>query len=120
MSFFLRQADVVARLLLHAGQPVILAARKVDYNCPARLNRRRRLKPAHLSSQVTFLPTVHPDIYHLDSQDELQGEPLRSAVNELGRLALEGDASSIVRLLDELIPGSEVRCTPPPELTSID
>lgn len=68
----------------------------------------------------TFLPTVHPDIYHLDSQDELQGEPLRSAVNELGRLALEGDASSIVRLLDELIPGSEVRCTPPPELTSID
>lgn len=68
----------------------------------------------------TFQPTAHPDIYHLESQDELQGEELRRAVNELGRLALEGDAPSIVRLLDDLIPGSEVRCTPPPELTSID
>lgn len=68
----------------------------------------------------TFQPTAHPDIYHLDTQDELQGEELRRAVNELGRLALEGDAPSIVRLLDDLIPGSEVRCTPPPELTSID
>jgi len=68
----------------------------------------------------TFQPTPHPDIYHLDVQDELHGEELRRAVNELGRLAQEGDASSIIRLLDELIPGSEVRCTPPPELTSID
>lgn len=68
----------------------------------------------------TFQPTPHPDIYHLEVQDELHGDELRRAVNELGRLAHEGDASSIVRLLDELIPGSEVRCTPPPELTAID
>jgi FlaA1/EpsC-like NDP-sugar epimerase len=68
----------------------------------------------------TFQPTAHPDIYQLDAQDELQGVELRSAVNELGRLAVEGDSASIIRLLDDLIPGSEVRCTPPPELTSID
>lgn len=68
----------------------------------------------------TFQPTPHPDIYHLEVHDELHGDELRRAVNELGRLAQEGDASSIIRLLDELIPGSEVRCTPPPELTAID
>ncbi len=68
----------------------------------------------------SFKATPHPDIYHLEVQDELHGEELRRAVNELGRLAQEGDATSIIRLLDELIPGSEVRCTPPPDLTAID
>lgn len=68
----------------------------------------------------SFKATPHPDIYHLEVQDELHGEELRCAVNELGRLAQEGDATSIIRLLDELIPGSEVRCTPPPDLTAID
>jgi len=67
-----------------------------------------------------FQPTAHPDIFHLEVQDELHGEALQRSVDELGRLAREGDTTSVVRLLDELIPGSEVRCTPPLELTSID
>jgi FlaA1/EpsC-like NDP-sugar epimerase len=67
----------------------------------------------------SFQPTAHPDIFHLDVQDELHGDQLRRAVDELGRLAKEGDAISVIRLLDEVIPGSEVRCTPPLELTSI-
>ncbi len=68
----------------------------------------------------TFQPTPHPDIFRLDTQEELHGEELRRAVNELGRLAREGDSTSVVRMLDDLIPGSEIRCTPPPELTAID
>lgn len=68
----------------------------------------------------TFLPTAHPDIFYLEVKDELHGDELRRAVEELGRLSQEGDALSVIRLLDELIPGSEVRCTPPLELTSID
>jgi FlaA1/EpsC-like NDP-sugar epimerase len=67
-----------------------------------------------------FQPTAHPDIFNLEVQDELHGESLQQSVDELGRLAREGDTTSVVRLLDELIPGSEVRCTPPLELTSID
>jgi len=67
-----------------------------------------------------FQPTAHPDIFNLEVQDELHGETLHQSVDELGRLAREGDTTSVVRLLDELIPGSEVRCTPPLELTSID
>lgn len=68
----------------------------------------------------SFQPTPHPDIYCLDAQEELHGDALRKAIDELGRLAREGDAAAVVNLLDELIPGSEIRCTPPPEMTAID
>jgi hypothetical protein len=41
-------------------------------------------------------------------------------VDELVHLAKEGDTTAVTRLLDELIPGSAVRSTPPPEFTSIE
>lgn len=68
----------------------------------------------------TFARTQHPDVYRLDGQDNLSGETLHQSVEELIHLAQEGDTTSVVALLDELIPGSAVRSTPPPELTSID
>jgi hypothetical protein len=44
---------------------------------------------------------------------------LQQTVDELVHLASEGDAASIVRILDEAIPGAAVRSTPPPDLTAI-
>ncbi len=67
-----------------------------------------------------FTPTQHPDIFRLHRGDELQGENLRTAVDELVRLAREGDSTAIVHLLDELIPDAAVFSTPPPEINSID
>ncbi|NPV77246.1 MAG: polysaccharide biosynthesis protein [Anaerolineae bacterium] len=67
-----------------------------------------------------FLPTDHPDIYRLDGQNELQGEDLIRKVNELNRLAQEGDTESIISMLDEIIPDSAIRSTPPPEILSIE
>jgi len=67
-----------------------------------------------------FHPTSHPDIFRLDGQDELKNGPLEKSVNELVHLAEESDPHTIVTLLDELIPGSAVRSTPPAEMTSID
>ncbi|NMC79517.1 MAG: polysaccharide biosynthesis protein, partial [Chloroflexi bacterium] len=67
-----------------------------------------------------FTPTVHPDIFRVDGQTELQGEELKNVVEEITRLAHEGDASAIVSMLDQIIPDSAIRITPPPELTSID
>jgi len=68
----------------------------------------------------TFSKTQHPDIFRLDGQESLYGPQLRAAVDELVRLAREGDSTSIVHLLDELIPESAVQATPPPpEMTSI-
>jgi len=66
-----------------------------------------------------YKPTTHPDIVLLDDEDILGGQELRQSVNELVHLSREGDATAIVRLLDDLIPGAEVRGTPPPDLTAI-
>jgi len=63
--------------------------------------------------------TDHPDILLLADEDILTGQDLRRIVNDLVHLAREGDASSIVRILDECIPGAAVRSTPPPDLTAI-
>ena len=64
--------------------------------------------------------TIHPDIMRLDCKDELCSADLSRAVDELVHLAKEGETTAVTRLLDELIPGSAVRSTPPPEFTSIE
>ena len=64
--------------------------------------------------------TIHPDIMRLDCKDELCGSDLVRGVDELVHLAKEGETTAVTRLLDELIPGSAVRSTPPPEFTSIE
>jgi FlaA1/EpsC-like NDP-sugar epimerase len=64
--------------------------------------------------------TTHPDIFRLNWQEELNGEALQHAVQELIQLSKEGDSPAIMSLLDELIPGSAVLSTPPIEMTSID
>jgi FlaA1/EpsC-like NDP-sugar epimerase len=69
---------------------------------------------------VTFESTQHPDIFRLDGQNTLRGEALQKSIEELAHLAQDGDAPTVVKLLDELIPGSAVCSTPPPEMTSID
>jgi len=69
--------------------------------------------------QHPFTPTTHPDIFCVDGQEELSGEPLKKAVHELIRLAEEGDADTIMQMFDELIPGAAVRATPPMEMDSI-
>ena len=66
-----------------------------------------------------YEPTDHPDIVLLAQEDFLGGMELRHTVNDLIHLAREGDTDSIVRILDEFIPGAAVRSTPPPDLTSI-
>jgi FlaA1/EpsC-like NDP-sugar epimerase len=68
----------------------------------------------------TFARTQHPDIFRLEGQDNLAGEPLQRSIDEMLNLAVDGDTRLAVNLMDELIPGSAVRTTPPPELTSID
>ncbi|MBN2257032.1 MAG: hypothetical protein JW704_04310, partial [Anaerolineaceae bacterium] len=62
----------------------------------------------------------NPDIFQIEVDHQLSGEALMDAVAELARLADEGDSNTIVKLLDELIPGAAVEATPPASLTSID
>lgn len=67
---------------------------------------------------ASFKPTSHPDIVLLDDEDLLETEELRRTIDDLVHLSREGDATNIVRILDDCIPGAAVRSTPPPDLTS--
>ena len=69
---------------------------------------------------ATFEPTDHPDIFQACGQDVLCGETLYQSLDELVRLANEGDGLTAIKLMDELIPGSAIRSTPPPDMTAIE
>jgi FlaA1/EpsC-like NDP-sugar epimerase len=66
------------------------------------------------------IPTQNPDIFQIELEKQLKGTALSDSIDELARLADEGDANTIIKLLDELIPGAAVEETPPATLTSID
>jgi FlaA1/EpsC-like NDP-sugar epimerase len=68
----------------------------------------------------SFRPTDHPEIFRLQRPDELHREALKNGVDELIRLAQDGETPALLNLLDELIPGCKVRSTPSPEITSVD
>lgn len=68
---------------------------------------------------VSLRVTDHPDIFRVEHQEVLEGEALQRVVTELIKLARAGEREQIVALLDEVIPGSAIRSTPPPELTSV-
>lgn len=78
-----------------------------------------KLSEALWDQWAQYEPTPHPDIVLLKEQDILSGQTLRETVTDLLHLAREGDASEIVHLLDESIPGAAVRSMPPPDMTAI-
>jgi FlaA1/EpsC-like NDP-sugar epimerase len=67
-----------------------------------------------------FVPTQHPDIVKVDTNENLVGEKLLNVVEELIRKGQQGDTSGIITMLDQLIPGSTVSGEQPSEFTSID
>ena len=67
-----------------------------------------------------FVPTQHPDIVKVDTNENLVGEKLLNVVEELIRKGQQGDTSGIINMLDQLIPGSTVSGEQPSEFTSID
>lgn len=68
----------------------------------------------------SYKQTSHPDVYQLECQENIHGENLKSAVEELIHLSWDGDQQAVMVMFDDLIPGSAVRSSPPPELTSIE
>ena len=66
-----------------------------------------------------LLPTLHPDISRLDTDASLSTVNLSQAIDDLSRLSHSDDTEEIVKLLDELIPGSSIRETPQPDITSV-
>jgi FlaA1/EpsC-like NDP-sugar epimerase len=71
-------------------------------------------------SGSVFAKTLHPDIFQLGGNEDMRGEVLKKSIDEIIRLASEGDHQAVLGMMDDLIPGSSVRSMPPPELLSID
>ena len=68
---------------------------------------------------LRYEPTAHPDIVRLDDEIPLHGESLAATIDELGRLAREGDVGAIVGLLGERVPGNLLGQAPPPDLRAV-
>jgi FlaA1/EpsC-like NDP-sugar epimerase len=56
-----------------------------------------------------FNQTTHPDIYSEEGQEELCGEALSDAVNELVDLANAGAGEKIINRLNKIIPNAEIK-----------
>lgn len=63
--------------------------------------------------------TDHPEIHRLDEEEILSGKTLSQSVDELLKLAEDGDVQRVLKALEDVIPGADIRSTPPPDLTSI-
>ncbi|NTU74618.1 MAG: polysaccharide biosynthesis protein [Anaerolineaceae bacterium] len=66
-----------------------------------------------------YEPTAHPEIFRLESQENLQNGPLDEFIGHLVQLSKDGRSDEVIRVLDETIPGSSIRCNPPPEINSV-
>lgn len=64
-------------------------------------------------------PTEHPEIFRAVTDEDVDGEKLSNAIEQLARLAAQGESEAILHVLDEVIPSASVRSTPPPDLTSV-
>jgi FlaA1/EpsC-like NDP-sugar epimerase len=63
--------------------------------------------------------TLHPDIFRLENDASFLSLNLPQAIDSLSALSHSADAEGIAKLLDEFIPGSSIRETPQPDITSI-
>jgi FlaA1/EpsC-like NDP-sugar epimerase len=68
---------------------------------------------------MTYEPTAHPEIVRVEDEIPLQGESLAATVDELDRLAREGDVAAIVGLLGERVPGNLLGQAPPPDIKAV-
>jgi FlaA1/EpsC-like NDP-sugar epimerase len=68
---------------------------------------------------MTYQPTEHPDIVRGEDEIPLQGESLAATIDELERLAREGDVAAIVGLLGERVPGNLLGQAPPPDMKAV-
>jgi len=67
-----------------------------------------------------YQPTAHPEIFRVEEEETVPvAGSLQKTVEELFRLAQDGEKVAILDLLDATIPSAAVRVTPPPDMTSL-
>jgi FlaA1/EpsC-like NDP-sugar epimerase len=61
--------------------------------------------------------TLHPDIFRLDMEPFFPGPDLSETIESLSNSATSGDTATVIKLLDQLIPGSSIREAAQPDIT---
>jgi FlaA1/EpsC-like NDP-sugar epimerase len=69
--------------------------------------------------EMRYEATAHADIVRVSEDPSLRLERLDVTLEELARLAQEGDSQAILGLLNERVPGCLLGQTPPPDFTEI-
>lgn len=78
-----------------------------------------KLSEALWDEDLDYSDTPHPDIVRVETNGILIGTSLQATIDELMRLATEGDGQAIVGLLSERVPGSLLGQSPPPDFTTV-
>jgi FlaA1/EpsC-like NDP-sugar epimerase len=78
-----------------------------------------KLREALWDEGAAYQPTLHPDVLRLADNEILASSTLNQAVEQLHQLSQAGEATAIIVMLDELIPGATIRAAPQPEITAI-
>jgi FlaA1/EpsC-like NDP-sugar epimerase len=68
---------------------------------------------------MDYQPTEHRDVVMVQEEPGLSTAELNATIDELIRLAREGDQNAIVGLLSERVPGSLIGQAPPPDFTAV-
>ena len=68
---------------------------------------------------MSFSRTAHPEIVRVESDEAVEGAQLVATLDELARLAEQNEPDTLLRVLEDVIPGAAVRSAPPPDLTSV-
>jgi FlaA1/EpsC-like NDP-sugar epimerase len=68
---------------------------------------------------MEFQKTAHPEIFRAEAEEAVIPPDLEIIVKDLHMLAREGQASAILRLLDDSIPDGTVQAAQPADLTSL-
>jgi FlaA1/EpsC-like NDP-sugar epimerase len=68
---------------------------------------------------MTYQKTTHPDVFRVRAEETNIPSTLDQIVDELYRLATDGETSAVLNLLDDSIPDGHVRANPPPDFTSV-
>ena len=63
--------------------------------------------------------TLHPDIFRLETDASSPGLNLPQAIDSISALSHSDNPDALIKLLDELIPGSSIRQTSHPDITAI-
>jgi len=66
-----------------------------------------------------YQPTDHPDVVCLPDSENIYGDALTKELDQLFLMVKNGETEAVLRKLDDLVPGSTVCETPPPEMTAI-